>query len=102
MTVMYEDIAMNPIGSSKVLFEFIGAEFTPDAEQYIYNITMAGHQDNCVICTTRKNSTEHVDTWKQKMPFEFKVHVQDSCDFVLRYFNYTVYSTDELKSMSLP
>ncbi|XP_045207054.2 carbohydrate sulfotransferase 1-like isoform X1 [Mercenaria mercenaria] len=88
MPVFYEDIAKHPLQTSKKMYDFIGAEFTLEAEAYIYNITMAGLANNCVICTTRSNSSEHVDTWKTKMKPEFINIVNERCNYVIKRYNF--------------
>lgn len=62
ITVFYADIAWQPLEISKKLYGFISASFTLEAQAYIYNISMEGQKDNCEICTTCSNSSEHVDT----------------------------------------
>lgn len=89
-TVRYESIAKRPIETSKELYSFIDVDFTTEAESYIYNITMAGKKNNCVICTTRSNSSEHVDTWTKKMNPNFIQIVNTRCRFVLNHYSYGV------------
>ncbi|WAR04132.1 CHST3-like protein [Mya arenaria] len=100
MPVFYEDIAREPIQTSKKMYDFIGAEFTHSAEQYIFNITMAGLENDCAICTTRSNSTEHIDSWKTKMKLEFKTIVQARCNYILRRYGYKIYTQDEFINMA--
>ncbi|XP_060567649.1 carbohydrate sulfotransferase 1-like isoform X2 [Ruditapes philippinarum] len=88
MPVFYEDIARHPLGTSQKLFDFIGADFTIEAEAYIYNITMAGLANDCLICTTRSNSSEHVDSWKTTMRPEFINIVNERCNYVLKRYNF--------------
>lgn len=88
MTVLYEDIARHPIETAKKMYEFTEAEFTKEAYSYIYNITLAGNPDNCVICTTRRNSTEHITTWKRKMPRDFIKIVNERCNYMLKRFHF--------------
>ncbi|XP_053408734.1 carbohydrate sulfotransferase 3-like isoform X4 [Mercenaria mercenaria] len=88
LPVMYENIAKHPLETSKKMYEFIGADFTFEAETYIYNITMAGNENNCAICTTRSNSSEHVDTWKRKMKRDFLSTVNERCNYVLKRYQF--------------
>ncbi|KAH3709472.1 hypothetical protein DPMN_068935 [Dreissena polymorpha] len=88
--VVYEDIAREPIETAKKLFDFIGADFTEEAKEYIFNITKAGQEDNCAICTTRSNSTKHIDAWKTEMKTTLLNVVQERCNYVLRRYNYTI------------
>ena len=88
LTIFYESIAKKPIETAKKMFEFIGTNFTKSAENYIFNITSANQPDNCVICTTRSNSTEHVDRWRKRGRPEFLKIITRRCQTVLDRFNY--------------
>lgn len=89
-TVFYEDIASKPIETARKMFHFIGSNFTPKAEEYVFNITLAGNPNNCGICTTRTNSSEHIDSWKTSMRPESQRIIEERCHFVLRHYNYNL------------
>lgn len=86
--VKYEHIAKDPIGTSIKMYEFLGLEFNKRVEEYIYNITMAGNPDDCLICTTRSNSSAHVDAWKTKMRNSFIEIINDRCNFIIKRFRF--------------
>ena len=86
--VFYEDIALNPVDTSKTLFDFIGTTFTKEMEEYIVNITMAGNPDNCNICTTRSNSKLHIDEWRTKIKPSFRSIIEKRCNYVLQRYKY--------------
>ena len=88
MSVLYEDIARHPLESSKKMYDFIGADFTEEAKAYIYNITMAGLENGCVICTTRSNSSKHTDAWKIRMSPKFIDIVNERCNYILKRYNF--------------
>ena len=90
MRVFYEDIAAKPIDTSRKLFRFIGTTFTSQAEEYIFNITLAGNPNNCVICTTRSNSSEHIDSWKKKIKPGLLNLTENLCNYVLNRYNYSL------------
>lgn len=90
MTVLYQQIAGDPIQMSKKLFDFIGTEFTKDAEEYIFNITLAGKSNNCQICTTRSNATEHIFEWKSKMRREVIDIIQERCHYLLKRYGFEI------------
>ena len=91
MPVFYEDIARHPLEASRKMYDFIGADFTKEAEAYIYNITMAGLKNDCAICTTRPNSSEHIDSWKVRMKPEFIDIVNERCNYVLKRYKFEVF-----------
>ena len=91
-TVFFEKIAMNPLAASEDLYEFLETAFTKDIRDYVFNITQAGKSDNCAICTTRQNSTHHIDSWRNKMKDKNLQIIEQRCNYVLQHFNYTMYS----------
>ena len=93
-TVFYENIAMNPIAASKDLYQFLGTAFTSHVKNYVFNITQAGKADNCAICTTRQNSSIHIDSWRNKLKEKNLQIIEQRCNYVLQRFNYTLYSND--------
>lgn len=88
MPVFYEDIAKKPLEISKKMYDFIGADFTLEAQKYVYNITMAGNENNCAICTTRSNSSAHIDSWKKTMKIDFINIVNERCNYVLKRYGF--------------
>ena len=92
LDVFYEDLAKFPIEISIQLYNFIGINFSSEVENYIYNITMAGNPNNCAICTTRSNASIHVDKWKKTIKPAFLTTIEDRCNYVLRRYNYSLYS----------
>ena len=89
----YEDIAKHPLETAQKMFEFIGTPFTTEARDYVFNITLAGNEDNCAVCTTRSNSSEHIDSWKTEMSKEFIDIVQDRCNYVLKRYKFDIVDT---------
>ena len=86
--VYYEQIARFPLEASGKMYKFIEANYTKPVMQYVYNITMSGAKDDCGICSTRSNSSEHINAWKKTMPTEFIDIVEDRCHYVLKRFHY--------------
>ena len=87
-TLLYEDMASSPIETTRKLYNFIGTTSTSKVEDYVFNITLAGNPDNCVICTTRSNSSAHIDAWKNKIKQDFLDIIEKRCSHILRHLNY--------------
>lgn len=90
ISVFYEGIAKSPLEATKALYKFVGAECHQQVLDYVYDITMAGHKDNCEVCTVRSNSSAHIDLWKNKMDKQFLEIVENRCHYVLQKFNYNL------------
>ena len=88
-TVLYEEIAAKPIETAKKLYDFIGTTFTRNAEEYVFNITMAGNDVICPTCTMRANSSVYIDKWKSRMLPQFLQIIQERCKDILQYYNYS-------------
>lgn len=91
MTVKYEDLARDPIETSQNMYDFIDVEMTSRTKLFIYQKTMAGSKSDCSICSTRSNSSAHVDRWKQAMDKEFIDIVNRKCKSVLKRQGYEVW-----------
>ncbi|WAR04470.1 CHST5-like protein [Mya arenaria] len=91
-TLKYERLAKSPIQVSKELYEFVDGSFTKQVEEYIFNITSAGRKDDCIICTTRGNSTKLVNEWKKTMNKDFVKEIQNRCNYLLKRFRYEIIS----------
>ncbi|XP_052779532.1 carbohydrate sulfotransferase 3-like [Mya arenaria] len=89
-TLRYENLAKNPMLVSKELYKFVDGSLTKQIEDYIFNITSAGRKDDCNICTTRGNSTKHVDKWKKTMNKIFVKVIQNRCNYLLKRFGYDI------------
>ena len=89
LRVFYEDLAARPIDTSRKMVEFIGTTLTQQLKEYVYNITLAGNPDNGVIGTTRRNSSEHIDSWKAVMKSDFINVIEELCNYTLRRFSYS-------------
>lgn len=94
--VFYEDIATKPIETSKDLYQFLGTSFTSHVQNYVFNITQAGNAENCAICTTRPNSTLHIDSWRKKIKDSNLQLIEARCNYILQQFNYTIYTNNTL------
>ena len=89
--VFYEQIASKPLQTARELYNFIGSLFTPQVKDYIFDITQAGKEAGCSICTTRPNSTLYINAWRKDINKDFLKTIEQRCNYVLRHFNYTLY-----------
>ncbi|XP_059177487.1 carbohydrate sulfotransferase 4-like [Physella acuta] len=101
MQVRYEDIIENPIARTQQLYGFINLEFTPPVKEYIWNITFAGNQDDCNICTTRKNATETAYAWRKVLSFDEVNLIQSHCSDVMKHFGYRPFDQKELSDFKI-
>ncbi|XP_013409486.1 carbohydrate sulfotransferase 3 [Lingula anatina] len=77
--VFYEDLAISPFTTAKMIYDFIGMELPSVIEKALYERTMAGKKDNGVSGTTRKNSTLTAHAWVNKIDPAFAHLIDDIC-----------------------
>ena len=88
LTIKYEDLARQPIEISEQLYNFIGVPMSPETKQFIYYKTMAGSEDDCSTCSTRRNSSAHIGFWKERIDREFLDIINARCHYILNRFQY--------------
>lgn len=102
-TIFYEDIAYDPKGMAQTLYDFIGTTFTATAEQYIFNITMAGKQSNCNLCTVKSNSTKQANAWRLKIPYKRAMEIDGVCKYIYDRLGIKTISNEHmLRNIDIP
>ncbi|XP_059177513.1 carbohydrate sulfotransferase 3-like isoform X2 [Physella acuta] len=96
LNVRYEDIVEQPLQKTKELYSFLQLKFTPYIQEYIWNITYAGNQDDCNICTTRKNAKETAYAWRKRLSYAAVNAIQSQCSDVMQHFGYRPLKPQEL------
>ncbi|KAL5020986.1 hypothetical protein ScPMuIL_000141 [Solemya velum] len=103
MILRYEDLASKPIDMSRKLYNFLGNKFTYSLEKFIFNITLAGNEDGCNICSMRKNSREHIDSWRNFFPLGTVQMIDEECKSFYDTMGYLPVTDREMQeNISLP
>ena len=97
LTVFYEDIAYHAIEVCSAMYSFVGIELTDTIKSYVNNLTSDKPKVGCKVCQqpwqvgkSKKNASTHVESWREKMPAEFRVIVDILCKESINYLNYTL------------
>ncbi|XP_055026800.1 carbohydrate sulfotransferase 3a [Misgurnus anguillicaudatus] len=101
MLVRYEDIARDPMQKAAEMYNFTGIPFTPQTRDWILENT---HSHSSGIFSTQKNSSEHVEKWRFKIPFKLAQFVQEICGPTMKLFGYRFVDNEQSlvnKSFSL-
>lgn len=93
-TILYEDLAQNPIEIAKQLYQFVGLNLTDEIREYIYSITMAGKQPNGIYATTRTNSSRTAFGWKQRLSLHHIKNIDKHCDQLYKRLGYQKQQSD--------
>jgi len=96
-TVFYEDIAKDPIGEFKSIYDFIGMKFTNVVENKIRSMTSSGvDHENCgALCTHKSNSSDQAHAWRKNIQMEIVKTVDNSCQPLYSKLRYKKVANEE-------
>lgn len=86
--VKYEDLATDPVATTRSLYNSIDLEFTSQTENLVINMTMAGLNSTHVLDTVRPNSRDMVDKWRTQINDRNLDIVQTICRHVMTKLAY--------------
>ena len=96
MRLYYEDLASNPIKTSRSLYDFTGMDFSSTVRDYITGITSTG-RDGCAICSKRANK------WRLEMTFPEVKLIDEQCQDVYEHYGFIPVRTEaELRNRDIP
>lgn len=102
MRLYYEDLASNPIKTSRSLYDFTGMNFSPTVRDYISGITSTG-RDGCAICSRRANSSEHVEKWRLNLKYSEVKLIDKQCQETYEHYGFLpARSKAELRDLTIP
>ncbi|XP_019739137.1 carbohydrate sulfotransferase 3b [Hippocampus comes] len=103
MLVRYEDVARFPVRKAAEMYRFTGIPFAPQVKAWILKSTRASEETGGIY-STQKNSSQQVEKWRFRLPFEIVQVVQKVCGPTLKLFGYKFVTSEEMltdKSISL-
>lgn len=99
--VLYEDIALKPVETSKRMYEFLDMDFTDEIARYVYNVTLGEDQTGCKVCKTgwqmghsNTSSASHVTSWKAKMNPGLIDMIQTRCLYAMATYGYEYFKSE--------
>lgn len=102
MRLYYEDLASNPIKTSRSLYDFTGMNFSSTVRDYISGITSTG-RDGCAICSRRANSSEHVEKWRLNLKYSEVKLIDKQCQETYEHYGFLpARSKAELRDLTIP
>lgn len=93
MLVRYEDVARSPIQKATEMYQFSGIPFTPRTKSWI---SMSTSKEASDAYSTQKNSSEHIDTWRFRLPFKLVEVIQKICEPTMRLFGYKFVTSEKM------
>lgn len=83
LTVLYEDIAQNPVGLSNKFYSELHLKYSDNFEEWIFNHTSAGIPDNAYYETVRSNSSETSQSWRKRLSFKDVKVIEEECGDII-------------------
>ncbi|XP_021370030.1 carbohydrate sulfotransferase 5-like isoform X2 [Mizuhopecten yessoensis] len=102
-TLLYENLAEDPIGTAKRLFDFLNLPLTKTSIEGIQKMTTASTEFRCNFCTQKKNSTKTAHAWRTKNSSDFKKIklIEMECENIQRVLGYVpIKDMEQLRNMS--
>lgn len=98
-TVLYEDIAKNPMDLSNKLYRDLGLEYSDNFEEWIFNHTSAGTPNNSYYGTVRSNSSKTSQSWRKRLSFKDVKVIEEECGDVIDMLGFrNVIDVDDQKN----
>ncbi|XP_062569038.1 carbohydrate sulfotransferase 4-like [Saccostrea cucullata] len=100
ITVLYEEIAGNPIAMSNKLYRYLNLEFSDRFDEWIFNHTSAGNPNNSFYGTIRSNSTLTSQSWRKRLKLRDVKLIEEECKNVLNLLGFRkVADEEDLRNM---
>ncbi|XP_070550881.1 carbohydrate sulfotransferase 3-like isoform X2 [Ptychodera flava] len=98
--IRYEDIAMDPFGLVQEMYNYSGLVSSEDVSKWI-TVNTQSKKNGVSNMSTRKNSSEVVQSWRNKLLFEDVTIIQSFCAELMSLMNYTMLMTEnQMKDMN--
>ncbi|XP_077979600.1 carbohydrate sulfotransferase 1-like [Glandiceps talaboti] len=95
----YEDAAIDPIGMAEKLYKFLGLRLPIQVKKWLNTHTQETDDGEF---TTTKNSTEIATQWRQTLPFETVLDIQNKCRRVMKGLGYQdIVESKDMKNNSI-
>ena len=98
----YESLAENPIKTAEKIYKFVGIQVMKYATDYVRKITLEGRRKSCLYCVVRSNSTKTAYSWRDVIPYDDMVAIDNSCPVVYNFMGYQRFTNQaDLRNHSL-
>ncbi|KAK6165539.1 hypothetical protein SNE40_022450 [Patella caerulea] len=89
--LVYEVFASAPILTARNLFNYLEFSYTRQVEEFVYNSTSAGIEQNCQLCTSKANSLKTAMNWRKILSFEQVESFNKYCLPLFEKAGYTIF-----------
>ncbi|XP_033758191.1 carbohydrate sulfotransferase 5-like [Pecten maximus] len=104
LRIFYEDLAKDPKGYAKVIYNFTEMTYTARTESEIHSMTSGDVPENCgQLCTRKSNSTAQAEVWRKHASLESVNTVDDVCQPLYTKLGYKhIESERMLRDITVP
>ena len=88
----YESLAENPIQTAERIYRFVGLQVMKYVTDYVKKITLEGRRKSCLYCVVRSNSTKTAYSWRDVLPYDDMLAIDNSCPVVYNFMGYQIFS----------
>ena len=105
MRIRYEDFALNPIGNTLKMYDFIGINMTMEVKEWLDKATSIANKNDLSVASPqglRRNVKTVLNSWRKELPFTAVQIIQNKCKSILDILNYKKFdSNEEMKKLSV-
>ncbi|XP_072433061.1 carbohydrate sulfotransferase 7 [Chiloscyllium punctatum] len=95
LTVRYEDLVLEPLGSLRTLYAFANLTVTPATESYVWNMTRGvGYSSDRPFLISSRDAKEAVSAWRKRLSLWQIQQVEQSCQTAMKMLGYRQSSVD--------
>ena len=98
----YENLAENPIKTAEKIYKFVGMQVMKYVTDYVRKITLEGRRKSCLYCVVRSNSTKTAYSWRDVIPYDDMLAIDNNCPVVYSFMGYLRFTNEaDLRNHSL-
>ncbi|XP_076801917.1 carbohydrate sulfotransferase 1-like [Clavelina lepadiformis] len=104
MRIRHEDFALDPIGVSAKIYDFVGINFPDSMKSWLRKATSSENKDDLSLKNpqgTNRDSMAVLSRWRESLSFEKVKAVQEICKEVMPKLGYRLFNSEnELRNIS--
>ncbi|ESO98928.1 hypothetical protein LOTGIDRAFT_231254 [Lottia gigantea] len=93
--LVFEKFAYNPIETTKILYDFVGFNFTYKIARFVDSVTRAGSPTPCPLCTSQGSSYHTSQKWRTFFNIEQVRRFDEHCSEVFQRVGFTRFQTQD-------
>jgi len=88
LRLRFEDVSVNPLGSAKLVYDFVGLNLDSGVINWIRGNTKSDKTDRKDLFSTKRDSAAAVGLWRKALTMQEINAIQQRCAFVMQRLNY--------------